>query len=327
MAHRDIIVMGASAGGVSTLQTVLSALPWDLQVSIFIVLHTSEDGPGLLPEVLNRSSKLPVLYGVHDMPVLPGRVYIARPGAHHMILERGKIRLLPGPRENRQRPSIDALFRSASQAYGTRVIGVVLTGNLDDGALGLAEIKKRGGLAIVQDPDDALAPSMPVSALENTQVDFTLPAKEIGPKLVDLSRTEVENGPKLMQQSKEALEPTGQPYSCPECGGVLQEIIEEDEMVRFRCRVGHIYSPESLHADMNVALERALWAAIRSLEEHAEFSDRLATRSIRNRRVSLAARFKEKAKLSRHDANILRDLLERTAEEVLEEPVEQQTGT
>ena len=326
MAHRDIIVMGASAGGVSALQTVLSALPWDLQVSVFIVLHTSEEGPGLLPEVLNRNSKLPVLYGVHDMQVLPGRVYIARPGAHHMILERGKVRLLPGPRENQQRPSIDALFRSASQAYGTRVIGVVLTGNLDDGALGLAEIKKSGGLAIVQDPDDALAPSMPVSALENTPVDFTLPAKEIGPKLVDLSRTEVENGPKLMRQSKEALEPTGQPHSCPECGGVLEKIIEEDEMA-FRCRVVHIYSPESLHADMNVALERALWAAIRSLEEHAEFSERLASRSLRNRRLRLASRFSEKAKMSRNDASILRDLLERTAEEVLEEPVEQQTGT
>ncbi len=326
MAHRDIIVMGASAGGVSALQTVLSALPWDLQVSVFIVLHTSEDGPGLLPEVLNRSSKLPVLYGSHDMPVLPGRVYVARPGAHHTILDRGKIRLLPGPRENRHRPSVDSLFRSASQAYGTRVIGVVLTGNLDDGALGLADIKKRGGLAVVQDPDDALAPSMPISALENTQVDFTLPAKEIGPKLVDLSRIEVEDGPMLMRQSKEALEPTGQPYSCPECGGVLEEI-EEDEMVRFRCRVGHIYSPESLHADMNVALERALWAAIRSLEEHAEFSERLASRSLQNRRLRVASRFSEKAKVSRHDASILRDLLENTAEEVLQEPVEQQTGT
>ncbi len=326
MARRDIMVIGASAGGVSTLQTVLSGLPWDLPVSVFIVLHTSEDGPGLLPEVLNRSSKMPVLYGVHDMQVLPGRVYVARPGAHHMILERGQIRSLPGPRENRHRPSIDAFFRSASQAYGSRLIGVVLTGHLDDGALGLAEIKKRGGLAVVQDPDDAFAPSMPLSAIENAEVDFTLPAAEIGPKLAELATAEVEEGPKMIRQSRQRLEATGQPYSCPECDGVLQEM-REGEMVRFRCRVGHVYSPESLHADMNVAVEKALWAAIRTLEEHAEFSDRLASRSERNSHARLASRFSKKASASREGARVLRELLEHSAEQVMEMPVEQETGT
>ena len=134
------------------MQKILAALPWDLQASIFIVLHTTEESPGVLPQVLNRGSKLPVLYAVNHAPILPGRVYIAPPGAMHTILEQGEVRLMPGPRENRNRPSIDALFRSAAQAYGSRVIGVILSGNLDDGATGVAAVKQRGGVAVVQDP-------------------------------------------------------------------------------------------------------------------------------------------------------------------------------
>src|SRR5215472_5822162 len=129
MARRDIIVIGASAGGIGVLETVLSGLPWDFRASLFVVLHTSEESPGLLPDILNRSSKLPVLFAVDKAPILPSRVYVAPPGTRHMLLERGKIRLLPGPRENRHRPAIDALFRSASHAYGAQVTGVVLTGN------------------------------------------------------------------------------------------------------------------------------------------------------------------------------------------------------
>jgi len=324
MAGRDIIVMGASAGGISALQTILSGLPWDLRASIFIVLHSTEDSPGFLPEILNRKSKLPVLYSVHDAPVLPGRVYIARPGVSHMVLERGRVRLVPGPRENRHRPSVDALFRSAAVAYGSRVVGVVLTGNLDDGSLGLAEIKQRGGMAIVQDPSDAQAPSMPMSALENVDVDFTLAAPEIGAKLVEVVSETPQPG--VIEIPSQAFEATGQPYSCPECDGVLEEV-EEGGMVRFRCRVGHVYSPESLHADMNVSVERALWTAIRVLEEHADFSARLAARFVRKERQSLADRFREKSEVSMADASVLRNLLERSAEEVLEEPEQEKTGT
>ena len=329
MAH-DIIVMGASVGGIDALKTILSSLPWDLKASVFVVLHTTEDSPGLLPDILNRSSKIPVLYAVHQMPILPGRVYMAPGGSHHLIVERGKVHLWPGPRENRHRPSIDAMFRSAAVAYGARVIGVVLTGNLDDGSAGLADIKKRGGLAIVQDPEDAIAPSMLTSALENTEVDFSLPVAQIGSKLVELVGTASAARPELVSETKE-MKRTGQTYSCPECYGVLEEV-EEGGLLRFRCRVGHIYSPESLHADQNLAVEKALWAAIRSLEEHAEFSNRLATRSLSNKRPRLAARFKEKAEASREDATVLRELLERSSEPVLELPQEMQapegrTGT
>jgi len=330
MRQHDIVVMGASAGGIGAFETILSSFPWDLKASTFVVLHTTEDSPGLLPEILNRSSKLPVLYAQNNAQVLPGRVYVAPGGAHHMTLDRGKVRLLPGPRENRHRPSIDSLFRSASIAYGQRVIGVVLTGNLDDGSAGLADIKKRGGIAIVQDPEDAVAPSMPASAVESTQVDFTLPAAEIGPKLIELVGASTETKPELVSQTSN-IERTGQTYSCPECNGVLQEV-EEGKLVRFRCRVGHIYSPESLHADQNVAVEKALWAAIRALEEHAEFSQRLSSRSLSKKRPRLASRFRDKAEASREDATVLRELLERSGEAVLDLPEEleipdEKTGT
>ncbi len=317
--------MGASAGGIGVLQTILSNLPWDLPASVFVVVHTPQENPGVLPDILNRCSKLPVIFAVHNAPILPARVYIAPGGQRHMLLDRGKVLLQPGPRENRSRPSIDALFRSASFAYGVRTIGVVLSGNLDDGAAGLAEIKRRSGTAIVQDPEDADAPSMPTSAMSATDIDFVLPSREIGPKLIELSTAEIDERVHLISNGNKIMEPTGQVYSCPECGGVLEEI-QEGELVRFRCRVGHLYSPESLMADQNVATERALWAAIRSLEEQAEFSERLAESSREKKRMRLAHRFSEKAKTSRDDAALLRSLLERTAEEVLEVPLEQ-TGT
>jgi two-component system chemotaxis response regulator CheB len=317
--------MGASAGGIGVLQRILPTLPWDMQASIFIVVHTTEDSPGLLPEILNRSSKLPVLYGVHNAPILPARIYVAPGGQRHMMLDRGSLRLETGPRENRNRPSIDALFRSASYAYGGRTIGVVLSGNLDDGSAGLADIKRRGGLAIVQDPEDADARSMPASAIAATEVDFIMPAEEIGPKLIELVSSEVDEKVQVIPNGNKNMEPTGQVYSCPECGGVLEEK-QEGEMVRFRCRFGHIYSPESLMADQGVATERALWAAIRSLEEQAEFSERLATSSRVKKRSRLARRFSDRAQSSREDASVLRGLLEKTAEEVLDVPL-QQTGT
>jgi len=323
MARRDIIVIGASAGGIGVLETILCPLPWDFPASLFVVVHTTEDSPGLLPEILNRSSKLPVLYAVHNAPILPSRVYVAPSGARHMLLERGRIRLLPGPRENRSRPAIDALFRSASHAYGSQVIGVVLTGNLDDGAAGLADIKTRGGIAIVQDPEEAMAPSMPASALATADVDYVLPAESIPQKLVELAATEAVERVRLSNGEKNMV--SGLTYSCPECGGVLKEI-QEGGIERFRCRVGHLYSPESLLADQGVAVEKALWAAIRILEEQAEFADKHAASSRQKQHPRLVKRFGEKAQASRENASVLRDLLQKAADRVFEIP-EQRTGT
>lgn len=321
MGQRDIVVIGGSAGSLQVLQSILPALPWNFPAAVFVVLHTSEDSPGLLPEILNRYSKLPVLYAVHGTEILPSRVYIAPAGQRHMLLDRGKVRLEPGPRENRSRPSIDALFRSASYAYGNQVIGVVLTGNLDDGSAGMLAIKNRGGTAIVQDPDEALAPSMPASVIEATTVDYILPSEKIGDKLVELAPTESAEKVRTISMGEGSMSATGQTYDCPECGGVLEEA-KEGGMLRFRCRVGHLYSPESLLADQTEAVEKALWAAIRSMEEQAEFSDRLADVSRQKKRPRLQHRFAEKANASRENAHILRDLLQKTSDEVFEIPLE-----
>lgn len=315
MARHDIVVIGASAGGLRALDTIFANLPANLPAAVFVVLHTTENSPGLLPQLFNRHSALPALYAVDKAPILPGRIYIAPPEPRHMLLSRGKIELVFGPRENRHRPSIDALFRSAAVAYGPRVVGVVLSGALDDGTAGLAHIKERGGTAIVQDPDDALTPSMPQSAIEDVKVDHILPAAEIAAQIVDLAEQD-DTAPVSGTVNENAiLKETGVCYTCPDCNGVLTEV-REGSVVRYRCRVGHAYSPENLHEAQAAALEQALWAAIRSLEEHAEFSERLANRSERAERSRLAERFAEKAKAGRENAKVLRELLEQSSEEL-----------
>jgi len=330
MTRRDIIVVGASAGGIDALRNLLAALPKDLPASVFVVLHTSEDSPGVLPEVLNRTSPLPVLYAVHNAPILPGRVYVAPSGAFHLEVDRSFVRLVPGPRENRHRPSVDALFRSAAIAFGPRVVGVILTGYLDDGSAGLGDVKRRGGIAVVQSPDDAIAPSMPRNAIENVKVDYVLPLAEIGPKLETLVSEETNLTQEIGERARlvkgeGSLEETGSTYSCPECGGVLREV-REGGLTRFECRVGHIYSPDSLDKDQILAIERALCAAIRSLEEHAEFSARLANNARRANRMRLAARFGERAKTNQENAGVVRELLEESAEQ-LEGSAEAQAET
>ncbi len=328
MARRDIIVMGASVGGLSTVSSILATLPWDFAATIFVLIHTSDEGPGLLPKIFNRCSKLPVVEAINKAAILPGRVYVAPPDGRHLIVERDQVHLLPGPKENRHRPSVDALFRSAARAYGKRVIGVVLTGYLDDGSAGLADIKARGGIAIVQDPDDAEIPSMPLNAMQSIVPDYCLTAAEIGARLVALAAEDVDDsGEEGKPESSEIVTMPGNSgsYPCPECGGVLEQV-RERKLLRFRCRVGHIYSPESLHQDQMNALESALWAAIRSLEEHAELSDRLAQRSSVAERLGVARRFSHKAAIARENARVLRGLLEKTAE-ALQAPAELPTGT
>lgn len=328
MPNHDIIVIGTSTGGISALQRIVSAFPDAFPASVFAVLHTSEDNTGMLPPVLNKVSRVPAFYAVHNTPILPGRIYLAPPG-RHLIVERDRVRLSVGPRENRHRPAADVLFRSAALAFGRRVIGVVATGHLDDGSSGLASIKARGGIAMVQDPDSSLAPSMPRSAMDSTDVDFVLRLEEIGPKLVDLvmgKESETSRGPQPIPL--DSTKRTDARYSCPECGGALNQV-QEGGIERFRCRVGHTYSAESLFEDQSEALERALWAAIRSLEEHAEFAARLADKSVSRNHGNLAERFRERATSSREHASILRELLEHAENpvELIEPSGEEATGS
>lgn len=290
MPEHDIIVIGASAGGVEALITLVGALPYKLNASVFIVLHMSSQSPSLLPTILERAGSLPVKAAMDNEKIEQGHVYVASPD-FHLLVERGHVRVVRGPRENRHRPAIDPLFRSAAKAYGPRVIGVVLTGSLDDGTAGLAAIKQRSGLAVVQDPQEAIFPSMPESAIANVKVDYVVPLREMGPllgRLVQLPAIpqgeisvsdEMEKEVRLEQMDPATMythERAGEPsvYSCPECGGVLWEL-QDGNILRFRCRVGHAFSIESMFAGQAEQVENALWAALKTLQENADLTRRM----------------------------------------------------
>src|SRR6266567_3004073 len=204
MPGHDIIVVGASAGGVEALVTLARSLKRNLQAAVFVVLHIPAQSPSLLPEILSRAGPLKAVQATDDMQIEQGHIYVAPPD-HHMLMELGKVCVVRGPKENRHRPAIDPLFRSAALSYGPRVVGIILTGSLDDGTAGLLAVKRRGGIAIVQDPDEAFYSSMPLSALENVEVDYTLPLASIGPLLGELAKepTQEEGGYPVSEDMEE----------------------------------------------------------------------------------------------------------------------------
>jgi two-component system chemotaxis response regulator CheB len=212
MPGHDIIVVGASAGGVEALSRLVADLPGDLAASVFIVLHIPPSGISVLPEILSRRSHLPVRRPEDGEAIVPGTVYVAPPDRHLLVTPEA-VRLGTGPREHGLRPAVDTLFRSAAGAYGPRVVGVVLSGTLDDGAAGLQAIKQRDGMGVVQDPDDARYPGMPRSALALDHPDLVLPLAEIGSALVKLVGLDAEldwSAPKL-----DVLEPAEPPLGHP----------------------------------------------------------------------------------------------------------------
>lgn len=323
MPGHDIIVIGASAGGVETLTKLVRNLPPDLPAAVFVVLHFPSHGTSVLPSILNRAGTLPASHYEDGETIQPGRIYVASPD-RHLLVKPGCIRSIRGPRENSHRPAIDPLFRTAARAYGNRVVGVVLSGVLDDGTAGLAVIKQQGGIAVVQDPDDALYPGMPNSAIANVAVDHILPLSKIASILVHLAHQPVVEGPKAVPKTMEtesdmaeldltALnkdEKPGTPsgFGCPECGGVLWEL-SNGKLSRFRCRTGHAYSPESLLAEQSDGIESALWSALRALEESATLTRRMAERSQRSQLPLVATRFHERAAEAEANAALLRQLL------------------
>jgi len=284
MAPRNIIVIGASWGGLKAFKEILSGLPENLPAAVFIVQHIAPDAPGLLSGILNRSGELPAFLPRDHEPIKLGNVYVAPPD-HHLLLEKGFIRITRGPKENRARPSVDVLFRSAAYAYGSSVIGVVLTGHLEDGSAGLWAIKDRGGTSIIQDPAEAEAPSMPDNALRQVEIDYQVPLREIAPLLMELSATSVNEEPRhppsegmrlevaiasedrtMETEIKDLFEPST--YACPECHGVLMKIPEGNH-TRYRCHTGHAYSGLSLISHISETTEETLWTAIRSIQEGA----------------------------------------------------------
>ena len=327
MSGHDIVVLGASAGGVEALVKFVSGLPADLPAAIFLVLHVPPQSPSRLPTILSRAGQLPALHPTDDTRIEYGNIYIAPPD-HHMMLEQGRIRIVRGPKENRHRPAVDPLFRSAASIYGPRVIGVVLTGALDDGTAGLLAIKRQGGIAIVQDPTDAVYSSMPQNALEHVAVDYTLPLANIAHKVIHLVATEVDktmehSAPEDMQNelSLAKMEPTRQKddirvgtpsqYSCPECGGVLWEI-HDGELLRFRCRVGHAFSIDSMMAEQSDAIEEAMWVALKVLEEQVSISRKMADQSRQNGHSLMARRFEERQKQAEKRVDLLMSALQKS---------------
>lgn len=306
--------------------TLVGSLPADLPASLFIVLHIPAQNPSLLPHILSRSCPLVALSPHDGEAIQQGRIYVAPPD-RHLLVERGYVRLAHGPKENRHRPAIDPLFRSAARAYGARVVGVILTGSLDDGTAGLLTVKRRGGLAVVQDPKDALYPSMPLSALAHVAVDYTVPLSAIGPLLARLAHEQVEEGlehpvsedleieTKLAEFDMETFHNehragTPSAFSCPECGGVLWEL-RDGELLRFRCRVGHAFSLDSMIAAQTEQVEDALWAALKTLDESASLSHRMAAQAHERGQDWLARSFEEKQRDAQRRAAVIEQVLRR----------------
>lgn len=343
MAHRDIVVIGASAGGVEALQRLVAQLPKDFPAAVLIVLHLAPGHRSILPAILARASALPAAHAQDGEALAPGRIYVA-PNDRHLVVEPGHVRVVHGPRENSHRPAVDPLFRSAAQAYGPRVMGVVLTGALDCGTAGLMTVKARGGLAIVQDPKDAFCPDMPRSALEFVQVDYCVPLAELGGLLERLVATPLPPGReeppapparlkaevKAMSQSagvKSDPQDVGNPsyFSCPDCGGVLFEM-DEQGLLRYRCRVGHGYTSKALSVQQQTALDGALWAAMRALEESASLARRMASRARERNHPHSAERYDERAEASQTQAELIRGLLLGAAVKLPPLPAEEPSG-
>ncbi|HYO15951.1 MAG TPA: chemotaxis protein CheB [Thermoanaerobaculia bacterium] len=320
-ATRDIILLGASAGGVHALSEVVGRLPPNLPASIFVVLHIAPHGQSALPAILSRSGCLPASHPSDGELIQPGRIYVAPPD-RHLLIDGDRVLLSRNATENGHRPAVDVLFRTAARVYRRRVIAVVLTGNLDDGTAGLAVVKRYGGVAIVQDPEEADYPSMPASAIASVQVDHVLPLADIGPLLDELVRqplppesvSGLQEGDEESNAMREQLEADGSEsgsasgFTCPECGGALFEKPGKKPL-HFRCRTGHAYSPESLLAKQSETLESALWAALRSLEENAALARRMERRVREGGGDRAGERYSKRAEDAEKHAAFLRSIL------------------
>jgi len=271
MPKHDIIVIGASAGGVEALKEVVKALPVDLPAAVIIVVHVFPRSRSLLPEILNDVGRLYASHPADGEAIRDGQIYIAPPD-HHLVVEKGHLHLSLGPKEQHQRPCINVTFRSAAAAHGESVVGVILTGQLDDGTAGLWDIKRHGGVAVVQTPEEAMFPSMPLSALREVDVDHTLKLAEIGPLLTQLARNGRDREDVIDKAAD--MEPELTDLTCPDCRGTIWTI-KKGKFREYRCRVGHSFSPKSMLAQHFMAQEKALWSAIVSLEEAASLSRQL----------------------------------------------------
>jgi two-component system chemotaxis response regulator CheB len=324
VAHRDVVVVGASAGGVEALGELLRGLPPDFPAAVFVVLHMPTSARSALSAILARVCPLPVRQAVDGARLEGGTVTVAVPD-HHLLLVDEHISLSRGPRENGHRPAVDVLFRSAARAAGPRVVGVVLSGALDDGTAGMIAVRARGGIGVAQHPDDALYSSMPAHAIELGNADHVATLAEMGGVLSRLVTEDVELSappPSNLMETETAMAdfdadalngedrpgtPSG--YGCPTCHGALFTITEGG-MERYRCRVGHAWSPEALAEEQAQVLEGALWMALRGLEERAALSLRMGERAEQRGHRHSALAFRRRHDEAQAAALVLRGLLQ-----------------
>ncbi len=311
METRDIVVIGASAGGMEALCRIVQCLPGDLPASVFVVQHVGDRSR--LGEVLNRCGPLKVITPEEGAPIQRGCVYVA-PSNHHLLLKDGHMQLSRGPRENRHRPSVDVLFRSAARHFRARVVAVVLSGALDDGAAGAVAVKARKGLVIVQ--NDALVSEMPNAVNRAVDADYCLPLAEIAPLLTELV---VQKAPQIKapRPPRDPLLPVpgskGKAavplsFTCPDCNGPMYQV-KQGNVSQYRCLIGHLYSPEGLSEAHHEALERALLTSVRMLRERTVIHQTLVNRAPKTDLIS-RPRFQEVAETSARDAALLQEILE-----------------
>lgn len=332
---RDIVVVAASAGGLQPLRSLLRDLPPDLPAALFVVLHVPATGGRSLPYILDRAGPLTARGAVDGERIRPGRVYVAPPDQHLLVVQ-GAVRLSRGPRQNGVRPAADPLFRSAALNAGPRVTAVVLSGTLDDAALGSATVERLGGQVVVQDPADADYDSMPRNAIGVTSHPIVVSASALAGQLIRLAKQEVDMVPPGAQEPDEELAAeisgllAGSPetntqsrvYSdltCPECGGPLY-LYQGERTETYDCLVGHRWSPQSLLEEQSSSVERALWLAIRSLEERARLTGRLADAARERGHVLTASQFAEAAEEAKRSADTLREAVNSMTVEVAAEP-------
>ena len=323
MEKRNIIVIGASAGGFEAIKKIVADLPPDLDAAIFIVWHMAPSARGILPQVLGRITPIPVAHAYDGEPIVTNRIYIAPPD-RHMLLEKGHIRITRGPKENRFRPAVDPLFRSAAYVYGNRVIGVILSGALDDGTAGLWAVKNCGGMALIQDPHDAEVPSMPENAIREVDADYILPLAEVGSMLVRLSGEKLpEKIPVAMEENEKtraeiriAAEENAlrinilqygklSPFTCPECQGVLT-LLKDGTLGRFRCHTGHAYSADTLLAAVTEKIEDTLYGVIRGMDESIILLNHLGDHFAEANHPKLAASYFKKAQEAQQRSDLVR---------------------
>lgn len=315
-----VVVVGTSAGGMNALVKLVAQLETGFPAPILVVQHISGDATGnVLLEALSRNSKLKCLHASTGKTLQPGHLYLAPSDHHLMVSDDGQLLVTKGAQENRSRPAIDPLFRSAGVAYGNRVIGILLTGYLDDGTAGMEVIKRCGGICIVQDPKDAEYPDMPQNALNQVDIDHCVPVGEMGRLLYELLaakpgksvpvpkdiRIESEIASRVLSDLPSVNALGNQvPFNCPGCGGVLWKM-EKGFPFRYRCHTGHAYTESSLLAEQTGKIEETMWTALRMFEERKN----LLTTIARESKGATAKSAQERAGLSQIHIDRIRSIL------------------